>query len=286
MCQALSSSLMAAPPKSKFKLRQRSPRLEHLEYEKDGYMGKLDKKVAVITGGSSGIGLATARRFVYEGAFVYIFARRQKELDQAVTAIGRNVKAVAGDVRNLDDLDRLYATIAADKRAIDIVVANPAYVDSVKLGDITVETFNRNFETNARGVLFTVQKALPLMRDRGAIVMTSTIAALRGFLGRSAYSASKTALRSYARTWTMELKDRGIRVNTITPGPTDTPIIDAQASSREEANAVRAKHAANIPLGRMARPEEIASAILFLASDESSFVAGTELLVDGGMCSV
>ena len=149
-------------------------------------MGKLDEKVAVITGGSSGIGFATARRFVAEGAFVYIFARRPKELDQAVKAIGRNVKGVAGDVRNLDDLDRLYTTIAGDKRAIDILVANPGYVDSVKLGDITVETFNRNFETNARGVLFTVQKALPLIRDGGAIVMTSTIAALRGFPGRSA----------------------------------------------------------------------------------------------------
>ena len=156
----------------------------------------------------------------------------------------------------------------------------------MKLADVTVESFNHNFETNARGVLFTVQKALPHLRDGASVILTSTIAALRGFPGRSAYAASKTALRSYARTWTMEMKDRGIRVNVITPGPTDTPLIDAQVGSKEEAAAVRAKHAANIPLGRMARPEEIAAAMLFLASDDSSFVAGSELLVDGGMCSV
>ncbi len=249
-------------------------------------MNQLRNKVAVITGGTSGIGLATAQRFIAEGAFVYVFARRQEELDETVAALGANSAGVSGDVRNLADLDRLYAKVAADGRMLDVVVANVGAVDSVKLADVTVDSFDHNFEVNARGVLFTVQKSLPLLNRGASIVLTSTIASLRGFPGRSAYAASKAALRSYTRTWTTELKDRGIRVNTITPGPCDTPLIDAQEKSPEAAAAVRAKHAANIPLGRMARPEEIASAILFLASEESSFVAGSELLVDGGMCSV
>jgi NAD(P)-dependent dehydrogenase (short-subunit alcohol dehydrogenase family) len=249
-------------------------------------MSRLQNKVAVITGGTSGIGLAAARRFVAEGAFVYIFARRQEELDKTVVSIGRTVAGVQGDVRKLEDLDRLYARVTSDGRKLDVVVANVGGVNSVNLADVTIESFNHNFDTNARGVLFTVQKSLPLLNNGASIILTSTIASLRGFPGRSAYAASKTALRSYARTWTMELKDRGIRVNTITPGPCDTPLIDAEASSPEQAAAVRAKHAASIPLGRMARPEEIAAAMLFLASEDSSFVAGSELLVDGGMCSV
>jgi len=213
-------------------------------------------------------------------------AAAREGLDKVAGSIGRNIAAVAGDVRNLDDLDRLYAKVAADGRTLDILVANVGAVDSVKLSDVTIESFNRNFDVNARGVLFTVQKALPLLNDGASIILTSTIASPRGFSGRSAYAASKAALRSYARTWTMELKDRGIRVNVITPGPTDTPLIDAQAGSKAKADAMRAKHAASIPLGRMARPDEIAAAMLFLASDDSSFVAGSELLVDGGMCSV
>jgi NAD(P)-dependent dehydrogenase (short-subunit alcohol dehydrogenase family) len=225
-------------------------------------------------------------RFVAEGAFVYVFARRASELDKTCRALGPQVASVQGDVRNTQDLQRLYDRIRADGRNIDVVVANVGAVDSVKLGDVTPESFDHNFDVNARGVLFTVQKALPLLNTGASIILTSTIAALRGFPGRSAYAASKATLRSYARTWTMELKDRGIRVNVITPGPTDTPLIDAQVGSRQEAAAVRARHAANIPLGRMARPEEIAAAMLFLASDDSSFVAGSELLVDGGMCSV
>lgn len=196
------------------------------------------------------------------------------------------MRTVQGDVRKLEDLDRLYAQVARDGHKLDIVVANVGAVDHMKLPDVTIDSFDHNFDVNARGVLFTVQKSLPLLRDGASIILTSTIAALRGFPGRSAYAASKAALRSYTRTWAMELKDRGIRVNTITPGPTDTPLIDAQVNSPEEATAVRAKHAANIPLGRMARPEEIAAAMLFLASDDSSFVTGSELLVDGGMCSV
>jgi len=199
-------------------------------------------------------------------------------LDKTVASIGLNIAGVPGDVRKLEDLDRLYAKVASDGRKLDVVVANVGAVDSVKLSDVSIESFNHNFDVNARGVLFTVQKSLPLLNNGASVILTSTIASLRGFPGRSAYAASKTALRSYARTWTMELKDRGIRVNTITPGPCDTPLIDAQVSSPEEA--------ASIPLGRMARPEEIAAAMLFLASEDSSFVAGSELLVDGGMCSV
>jgi NAD(P)-dependent dehydrogenase (short-subunit alcohol dehydrogenase family) len=180
-------------------------------------MSRLQNKVAVITGGTSGIGLAAAQRFVAEGAFVYIFARRQQELDKTVASIGRNITGVQGDVRKLEDLDRLYAKVASDGRKLDVVVANIGAVDSVKLTDVTIESFNHNFDVNARGVLFTVQKSLPLLNNSASVILTSTIATLRGFPGRSAYAASKTALRSYARTWTMELKDRGIRVNTITP---------------------------------------------------------------------
>jgi NAD(P)-dependent dehydrogenase (short-subunit alcohol dehydrogenase family) len=182
-------------------------------------MSRLQNKVTVITGGTSGIGLAAAQRFVAEGAFVYIFARRREELDKTVAAIGGNVTGVQGDVRKLEDLDRLYAKVASDGRKLDVVVANVGAVDAVKLGDVTIESFNHNFEVNARGVLFTVQKSLPLLNKGASVILTSTIAAVRGFPGRSAYAASKAALRSYARTWTMELKDRRIRVNTITPGP-------------------------------------------------------------------
>src|SRR6201993_3213515 len=249
-------------------------------------MSRLRDKIAVIAGGTSGIGLAAAQRFAAEGVFVYIFARRQEELGKTIASIGRNVAGVQGDVRKIEDLDRLYAKVASDGRKLDVVVANVGAVNSVKLADVSLESFNLNFDTNARGVLFTVQKSLPLLNNGASIILTSTIASLRGFPGRSAYAASKTALRSYARTWTMERKGRGIRVNTITPGPCDTPLIDAQVSSPEEAGAARGKHAASIPLGRMARPVEIAAAMLFLASEESSFVAASELLVDGGMCSV
>ena len=249
-------------------------------------MSRLRNKVAVITGGTSGIGLAAAQRFVAEGAFVYIFARRQAELDKTVASIGRNIVGVQGDVRNLEDLDRLYDKIASDRRKLDVVVANVGAVNSVKLTDVTIESFNHNFDVNARGVLFTVQKALPVLNDGASVILTSTIASLRGFPGRSAYAASKTALRSYARTWTMELKDRGIRVNTIAPGPCDTPLSTPRPVRPRRQPPFGPKHAGNIPLGRMARPEEIAAGMLFLASDDSSFVTGSELLVDGGMCSV
>jgi NAD(P)-dependent dehydrogenase (short-subunit alcohol dehydrogenase family) len=249
-------------------------------------MSRLEGKIAVITGGSSGIGLATAQRFVAEGAHVFITGRRQAELDKAVALIGRNVTAVQGDVSDLGDLDRLYATVAAAKGRIDILVANSGVVEHRQIGEVSEEHFDRTFGINARGVLFTVQKALPLMRDGGSIILVGSIAAVKGMPAHGTYSATKAAVRSFARTWTMELKDRGIRVNTLSPGPIDTPIIDSQVENSEAAAKLRSDFAAVIPLGRMGRPEELANAALFLASDESSFVAGIDLSVDGGMAQV
>jgi NAD(P)-dependent dehydrogenase (short-subunit alcohol dehydrogenase family) len=246
-------------------------------------MSKLQDKVAVITGGNSGIGLATARRFVEEGAYVYITGRRQNELDKAVALIGRNITGVRGDVQKPEDLDNLFARISREKGKIDVLVANSGFIDPQKMGEITEDNFDTTFGINARGMLFTVQKALPLIRDHGSIVLISSIAGFKGFPGYTAYSATKAAVRSFVRTWTAELKDRGIRVNAISPGPVDTPIIDAQAETKEGADNIRASFVSIIPLGRMGRPEEVAAAVLFLASGESSFVAGAELCVDGGV---
>ena len=249
-------------------------------------MSKLQGKVAVVTGGNSGLGLAIAKRFVEEGAFVCITGRRQAELDKAVTAIGNNVSAVQGDVQSLADLDRLYAQIGAEKGAIDIVVANSGIVDPQLLADTTEESFEKVFGVNVRGLAFTVKKALPLLKDGGAVIVISSIASVKGFPGYGTYSASKAAVRSFVRTWTAELKDRRIRVNTISPGPIDTPIMDTQADTKEGADAVRAGFAAAVPFGRLGRPEEIAAAALFLASDEASFIAGVDLPVDGGMTAL
>jgi NAD(P)-dependent dehydrogenase (short-subunit alcohol dehydrogenase family) len=246
-------------------------------------MPRLEGKVAVITGGNSGIGLATAKRFVEEGAFVYITGRRQEELDKAVRLIGRNVVAVQGDVQSLEDLDRLYAQVKAEKGQIDIVFANSGFVEYQSLGEITPEHFDKMFGINARGVLFTVQKALPLLRDGGSIIVTSSIAAEVGFPAHSCYSATKAVVRSFVRTWTAELKDRGIRVNAISPGPIETPIMHSQAATKEAADQITASFASMVPLGRVGRAEEVANAALFLASDESSFVAGINLVVDGGI---
>jgi NAD(P)-dependent dehydrogenase (short-subunit alcohol dehydrogenase family) len=252
----------------------------------DQLMARLDGKVAVITGGSSGIGLATAQRFVQEGAYVFIVGRRQSELDKAKALIGDGVTTVAGDVTNCADLDTLFATVLEEKGGLDILVANSGRVEPEELGKITEENFDRTFNLNARATLFTVQKALPLMRDGGSVVLVASIAGYTGIRGYTTYSATKAAERSYVRTWTREFTDRGIRFNTLSPGPIDTPIMDAQADSPEQADAIRAQFAAAIPLNRMGRPDEIAAAALFLASDESSFVAGAELSVDGGMAQV
>jgi NAD(P)-dependent dehydrogenase (short-subunit alcohol dehydrogenase family) len=249
-------------------------------------MSKLNGKVAVITGGSSGIGLAAARKFVEEGADVFIMGRRQSELDRAKAEIGKNVSTVQGDVANLSDLDRLYQTVKSDKGGVDIVVASAGIVERVLTQDATPEHFDKTFGINARGVYFTVQKALPLLRKGGSVVLVSSCLHLKGMPEHGTYAATKAAVRSFARTWAMELKDRGIRVNTLSPGPIETPIIDGQFKSREQADAARASFAGITPLGRIGRPEEMAAAILFLASDDSSFSTGIDLVADGGITQV
>ena len=243
-------------------------------------MGKLEGKVAVITGGSSGIGLASAKRFVAEGAHVYLMGRRQAELDAAVKAIGKNATGVQGDVAQLADLDRLYERVRAGHGALDVVFANAGVGEVGALGAISSEQFERTFNVNVRGTLFTVQKALPLLRTGASIILTGSIAGVKGLPGFDVYSASKAAIRSFVRTWTVELKDRKIRANVISPGTIDTPIL---AGLPREAIA---QIVASIPMGRMGTAEEIAEAALFLASDAGSFVTGIELFVDGGSAQV
>lgn len=247
---------------------------------------QLKNKVAVITGGSSGIGLATAKLFVEQGAYVYITGRRQAELDQAKADIGRNVTTVQGDVANLADLDRLYQIVAAGKGVVDIVFANAGFVEHQTIEQLTPEHYDKTFNINLRGVMFTVQKALPLMKRGGSIVLNSSIVADKGLPAHGAYGATKAALRSLAKTWTVELKDRGIRVNTLSPGATDTPIIDGQFTSKAQADAAKEAFSGKTPLGRLGRPEELAAAALFLASDSSSYITGIDLPVDGGYAQV
>jgi NAD(P)-dependent dehydrogenase (short-subunit alcohol dehydrogenase family) len=249
-------------------------------------MAKLQGKVAVITGGSSGQGLAAAKRFVEEGAFVYIFARRQDELDKAIASIGRSVVAMRGDVSNLADLDRLYAKVASEKGKIDILFAAAGIVDPQPLAEMTEKSFDRQFSVNTRGLAFTVKKALPLLNDGASIILVTSIAESKGIPGLGAYSATKAAVGSFVRTWTAELKDRRIRVNAICPGPIDTPIFEQVAPTKEGADQRRAQDAAAVAFGRLGRPEEIASTALFLASDEASFIAGVDLRVDGGMIAI
>jgi NAD(P)-dependent dehydrogenase (short-subunit alcohol dehydrogenase family) len=247
-------------------------------------MGKLDGKVAVVTGGNSGIGLAAAKRLVEDGAYVFITGRRQGELDAAVEQIGRNVTAVSGDVTRLADLDRLFATVKEQKGRIDIVFANAGFAEAAPLGDISEEQFDRSFSANVKGALFTVQRALPLLRDGASIILTSSVVGSKGFPGVSVYSATKAALRSFARTWTTDLKGRKIRVNVVSPGTIDTPgLRDLRKTDGEGLDRL---YRDRIPLGRVGRPDDIANAVSFLASDESSYVAGTELFVDGGMAQV
>jgi NAD(P)-dependent dehydrogenase (short-subunit alcohol dehydrogenase family) len=236
---------------------------------------KLQGKVAVITGGTTGIGLAAAKLFVKEGAYVFVMGRRQKELDEAVKAIGSNVSGIQGDVSKPADLDRLYEAVNAKGR-LDIVFANAGVAEFAPLGKITEEHFDKLFDINVKGTLFTVQKALPLLNDGGSIILNGSVASVKGTPAFGVYGATKAALRSFVRTWTSDLKDRHIRSNVISPGPTDTPAIDGQP-----ADAI-ARIASTIPMGRMGDPDEIAKAALFLASDDSSFVTGIELFVDGG----
>jgi NAD(P)-dependent dehydrogenase (short-subunit alcohol dehydrogenase family) len=249
-------------------------------------MSRLDGKVAVITGGSSGIGLATAQRFVQEGAYVFITGRRQSELDKATALIGDGVTALAVDSTISADQDKLFATVLEEKGGLDILVTTAGRVEPEELGKITEKNFDLTFDLNAKATLFTVQKALPLLREGASVILVGSAAASAGVNGYSTYSATKAALRSYTRTWTREFNDRGIRFNTLSPGPIDTPIMDLQADSPEAAAEIRATFAAAVPLNRMGRPEEIAAAALFLASDDSSFVAGAELMVDGGFAQV
>ena len=239
-------------------------------------MGKLQGKVAVITGATAGIGLAAAELFVKEGAHVFITGRRQKELDAAVRAIGHGVTGVQGDVANLSDLDRLYETVQATGRRIDIVFANAGFGEFRALGEITEEHFDKLFDINVKGTLFTVQKALPLLNAGASIILTGSVASIKGTPAFWVYGATKAAIRNFVRGWTVELKDRGVRANVLSPGPTDTPLV-----ARQSPDAI-ARIVSTVPIGRMGTSEEIAKAALFLASDDSSFVAGIELFVDGG----
>ena len=249
-------------------------------------MGKLEGKIALVTGGSSGIGLATAKRFVNEGAYVFITGRRGDELAAAVKEIGKNVTAVQGDVSKLADLDRLFAQIKREKGELDIVFANAGVAKYARLGTITEELFDSIFNTNVKGLVFTVQKALPLLPDGASIILNASIVGSKGLATNSVYSATKAAARSFARTWTTDLKDRHIRVNAVSPGSIDTPgLSDLFASS--EVGEQRGKLISTLtPLGRLGTPDEIAKAVVFLASDDSSYVTGIELFVDGGFAQV
>jgi NAD(P)-dependent dehydrogenase (short-subunit alcohol dehydrogenase family) len=247
---------------------------------------RLAGKVAVVTGGNSGIGLAAARRFAAEGAHVYITGRRKQELDAAAESIGRNATPVVGDVAQLADLDRLYETVRREKGRVDVLFANAGIGEFVPLGEISEEHFDKTFDVNVKGLVFTVQKALPLMPDGGSIILNASVAGVKGVPAFSVYSASKAAVRSFARTWTSDLKARRIRVNVISPGPIETPIFGTIFPTKEAVDEFKAQMASGVPLGRMGRPEEIAAAALFLASDESSYVTGAELFVDGGMAQV
>jgi NAD(P)-dependent dehydrogenase (short-subunit alcohol dehydrogenase family) len=244
-------------------------------------MRKLAGKVAVITGATSGLALATARLFVAEGAYVFITGRRQQQLDEAVNSIGNNITGVRGDAGELEDLDGLYQTVERDKGGIDILYASAGFAErNAPIGSVTEEHFDKTFDLNVRGTLFTVQKALPLFKNGGSIIMTGSIAGLKGFEGLGVYNASKAAVRSFARTWANDLKKRNIRVNVISPGPIDTGALVGMPKEVKDA------FVSLIPMGRIGQPEEIARAALFLASDDSSFVTGVELCVDGGLAQI
>ena len=245
-------------------------------------MGLLEGKTALVTGGSAGIGLAAARRFAAEGAHVFITGRRKLELEVAVASIGDGVTGFPSDVADLDDLDRLMETIFQRGQGLDVLFANAGGGGFVPLGQITPEQFDETFGINVRGTLFTVQKALPLLNDGASIVLSGSSAATNGTSAFSVYAASKAAIRSFGRTWAAELAGRGIRVNTIVPGPTNTPGLSALAPDPEQAEGLLRTIAGQVPLGRLGQPEEIANAVLFLASSESSFMTGGEIFVDGG----
>jgi NAD(P)-dependent dehydrogenase (short-subunit alcohol dehydrogenase family) len=243
--------------------------------------GKLADKVAVVTGGSAGIGLGIAKRFAQEGARVFIIGRRQSQLDQAVASIGGDAAAIQGDISSLTDLDRIYATVESRAGHIDVLAVNAGIYEFGKLGEITEEQFDKTFNTDVRGVLFTVQKALPLLSKGSSVILTGSMVSIKGFASCSVYNASKAAVRSFARTWIVDLKGRGIRINVLSPGYTDTPGLSELMTDEEKAAAV-----ATVPLGRLAVPDDLAKAALFLASDDSAYVSGIELFVDGGAAQI
>jgi NAD(P)-dependent dehydrogenase (short-subunit alcohol dehydrogenase family) len=245
-------------------------------------MGQLDGKTAIVTGGTSGIGLATAERFAAEGAHVYITGRRKDALDAAVATIGHGVTGVQGDVADLADLDRLYATVAGANRRVDVLYANAGGGEFSTLEQVTEQHFDQTFGNNTKGMLFTVQKALPLLNDGASVILQSSNAGTLGNAAFGVYAASKAAVRSFARTWAAELNSRSIRVNAVSPGTIDTPGIDGLVPSQEEADQLKSYLASTIPMGRVGRPDEVANAVLFLASDQSTFITGIELFVDGG----
>jgi NAD(P)-dependent dehydrogenase (short-subunit alcohol dehydrogenase family) len=258
--------------------------INHRNIERTKVMntGRLAGKIALVTGGNSGIGLATAQRFVSEGAYVFITGRRQPELDAAVKLIGSEVTGIRSDVSNLADLDRVYTAIESEKGRLDILFANAGGGSLAPLGQITEEHFDKTFNTNVRGLLFTVQKALPLMPPGSSIILNASITSIKGTPAFSVYSATKAAVRSFARNWTLDLKERKIRVNAISPGVVPTPGYDLMGLTKEQVQAFVDVQVAAIPLGRVGAPDEIAKAVVFLASDDSSFVNGIELFVDGG----
>ena len=249
-------------------------------------MGKLDGKVALVTGGNSGIGLATAQEFVAEGAYVFITGRREAELAAAVKEIGKNVNGIRADVSNSGDLDQLFSRIKNEKGKLDIVFANAGVAKYAALGHITEELYDSIFDVNVKGVLFTVQKALPLIPEGGSIILNASIVGSKGLPANSVYSATKAAVRSFARTWTTDLRDRHIRVNVVSPGSTDTPGLSELFGSSEVGQQRLKMISSLVPLGRLAKPKEIARAVVFLASDDSSYITGTELFVDGGFAQV
>jgi len=249
-------------------------------------MGKFDNQVVVVTGGTSGIGLGTAKAFAAQGAAVYITGRRQETLDAAVRSIGGNVTGVRGDMANLDDLDRLYDTVQQRQAQIDVLFVNAGGGELAPLGAITEDHYQRTFDTNVKGVLFTVQKALPVLRDGASIILTSSTTGTAGTANFSVYSASKAAVRNLARSWILDLKDRNIRVNVVSPGLTETAGLTDLFGGGDQAESVKEHMIASVPAGRIGQPEDIANAVLFLASRDAGFVNGIELFVDGGMNQV